>query len=112
MSDLRAYQIEEKAEGRAGWVFYVEQGRLPLPYEILGVPGRGVEVPPAEEWDEYCEKHGSSWAKGRRDEIVQRVAKGLLKKWYGSGSYEVVEGRWLNIYPGPSLLSRLLDKMG
>ena len=42
---------------------------------------------------------------------MQRVAEGLLKKWYGDGTYEVIEGRRLNTYPGPSLLLRLLDKL-
>ncbi len=104
MSKTKTYKIEVEAHGRGGWAFYVEQGRLPFSWEILGVKGTGVEMPIPEAWDAYCEKHGANWAKGRRDEIVQRVAEGLLKKWYGNGTYEVVEDRWLNIYPSPSLL--------
>jgi hypothetical protein len=112
MSKTGAYKIEDELHSRGGWVFYIEQGRLPFSWEILGVKGRGVDIPTPEAWNDYCEKHSANWAKGRRQEIVQRVAEGLLKKWYGDGTYKVIEDRWLNIYPGPSLLSRLLDKLG
>lgn len=111
MSKLRTYKIEDEPHGRGGWAFYVEQGRLPFSWEILGNKGRGVDIPLPEEWNAYCEKHETGWAIGRRDEIVQRLADGLLKNWYGNGTYEIVEDHWLNIYPGASLLSRLLDKL-
>ena len=74
------YLVEEKQDGRAGWVFYIEQSRLPLPWEILGAGGGvGISVPTPEEWDTYCEKHKAVWAKGRREEILQRVSQSIAE---------------------------------
>jgi hypothetical protein len=112
MNGSENYRVEEKQEGRSGHAYYIEQGRLPFFYEILGIKGRGLDIPSPEQWDAYCEKHEAEWAKGRRDEILERVAQALLKKWYRHGTYEIIEDRSLNIYPDPSLLSRLLDKLG
>jgi hypothetical protein len=93
MNKSRGYKIEYESHGRCGWTFYIEQGRLPFEWEII-VGGMGVEIPLPEKWDAYCEKHKANWAKGRRNEIVQRLAEGLIKKWYwfGNGTYEIFEG--------------------
>src|SRR3712207_6403984 len=105
MSKSRTYKIEYESYGRCGYAFYVENRRLPFEWEII-IGGIGVDIPVLEEWDAYCEKHSANWAKGRRDEIVQRLADGLIKKmyWFGNGTYEIVDGRWLNVYSGASLL--------
>jgi hypothetical protein len=42
---------------------------------------------------------------------VGKVAEAASKKWYKNGRYEINEDRWLDIYPNPSLLSKLLDKL-
>ncbi len=107
-----SYRIEEKRISRYGHLFYIEQGgRLPFFWDILGTPGIGIEIPLPEEWDAFCEKHGAEWAKNRREEILQRVSQWVLKKWFGKGEIEYTE-HWINIRPGPSLLSRLLSRIG
>ena len=93
------YRIEEKQEGRAGWVFYLEQSRLPFPWELLGAGGGiSITVPMAEAWNRYCEEHEADWAKGRREEILQRVAQSMLKQRYGIG-YFTIEEQWVSVYP-------------
>lgn len=108
------YQIEMNQFGREGEIFYIEQSRLPFSWEILGGTkwGAGVTIPSPREWDKYCEKNKANWAKGRRDEIVQRIAQALSKHWYKNGTFEIEKDIWLNIYSGPSLLTRLLNKLG
>ena len=46
MNNSDMFRIEIKYDGRAGWVFYVEQSRLSFPWEILGIDGVGISVPP------------------------------------------------------------------
>ncbi len=78
------YQLENVLEGPGGTIFYSEQGgRLPFYWQYIA-GGSGVSVPPPELWDRFCEKHGLSEGKGRRDEILTRVAKYVIM-WYGAG---------------------------
>jgi hypothetical protein len=107
METINQYKIEEEQHGRAGWVYYVAGTRLPFPWEILGTGGISISVPSAEKWDEYCDNHNANWAKGRREEILMRVAEKMVKKRYGNGHFEI-EPNWIVILPSPSLLSRLL----
>ena len=107
------YKIESVARGREGYIFYIEKSRLPFDWEIIiheRNTGRGLTIPTSKEWDSYCERHKANWAKGRRDEIVKRIANVLAKKW-GVGNYEIVEDRWLNIWFGSSFLERFLKRM-
>jgi len=82
--------------------------RLPFSWEILGTEGIGIFVPKAEEWDAFCEKHNADWAKGSRDEILARLANGVIKKRYGKGSFELNPSSIL-ITPDPSVMSFLLS---
>ena len=78
------YELETEQDGPCGTIFYSEQGgRLPLYWQYIR-GGSGVAVPPPELWDQYCEKHDFPQGKGRRDEILTRVAKYIIM-WYGSG---------------------------
>ncbi len=108
------YRIEMEQVGREGTVFYIEESRLPFDWEILGGTkgGAGLTIPAPKEWDMYCEKNKATWAKGRRDEIIQKVAQALANNWYKNGTFEIDQDIWLNIYPGPNLLTRLLNKLG
>lgn len=107
------YRIEETREGQSGYVFYIEgASKLPFFWEIIGIPsGVGITVPKHEEWEAFCDKHKAEWAKDRRDEILQSVSQWMLKKWFRSGEIEF-EGPWIRIIPGPSLISRLLSRIG
>ena len=68
------YRVEIESGGRAGDVFYIEGGRrLPLWWEYV-LNGAAIDAPSSEEWDTYCDKHSAEWAKGRRTEILERVA--------------------------------------
>ena len=102
------FKVELRQEGSGGWVFYVERvGKLPFEWEYVGFPVTGISVPAPEEWDLYCEKHGAGWAKGRREEILTRVAEKILRG-YGKGSYEISD-RWVIVRGGTTLLTRILS---
>lgn|GEM_PF-3521442 len=107
MDQTDKYKIEEKQIGRAGWVFYTEETRLAFPWEILGTTGISISVPTPEKWDEYCDENNAHWAKGRREEILQRVGRFMSRKESGNSSFEI-EPNWIVVVPGPSLISRLL----
>lgn len=78
------YQLENVLDGPGGTIFYYEQGgRLPFEWQYI-VGGSGVGVPPPALWDRFCEKHSFPQGRGRRDEILTRVAKYLIM-WYGRG---------------------------
>lgn len=108
------YQIKVEQTGRAGYIFYIEKSRLPFAWEMI-ISGRktgtGVVIPSPKEWDNYCEKNGANWAKGRRDEIVRRIGEAVGNGWYSNGTYEIRDDRWLDAYPGQSLISKFIHRL-
>lgn len=111
--ESKDYRVKLKQKGPGGQVFYEESdGTLPFRWAIHSRTGIGIFVPAQHEWDEYCDKHGAEWAKGRREEIVDRTARKLIKQRYGKGTYEVGEDNWVHLIPGPGLFSRLIDFFG
>jgi hypothetical protein len=68
------YQVEIDSAGRAGNVYYTEDGSpLTFWWEFTMV-GAAISVPAAQDWDAYCDRTGAGWAKGRRQEILARIA--------------------------------------
>jgi hypothetical protein len=68
------YKVEIESGGRGGNVFYVEGWqRLPLWWEYIS-NGVAIDAPSSEEWDTYCDEYSAECAKGRRTEILERVA--------------------------------------
>jgi hypothetical protein len=108
--DPENYRVEQEQKGPAGWLYYVERSRLPFPWEILGTSGIGITVPTPQEWDAYCEKHGAVWAKGRREKILQRLARRMLQL-HGNGYFDM-EDDWISINPVyEPPLTRLLSRL-
>lgn len=77
------YKVTQTAKGwTGGSIQYIEDGRpLSFPYKSI-LRGIGISVPTAEQWSDYCERHSTDWAKGRREEILKRIGE-TVKKWYG-----------------------------
>ena len=68
------WSVQVDRGGRAGYVGYAEPpGRLRFDWEMLA-GGIGVRLPTADAWDDECARQGCAWARGRRDEIVPRIA--------------------------------------
>lgn len=74
------HAIKFKSEGPAGMVYYSEQDfTLPFYWE-RGTVGFDVYLPTSAEWLAFCDEHNAEGAKGRRDEIVARLAKGIVRQ--------------------------------
>ena len=104
------YKVKEIQDGRAGWIIYTEDGKeLRFPWEMIS-RGIGVSVPDASEWDAYCEKRSAGWAKGRRREILERVAEGARRRYWGATTV-TFEEKWLTVQHGDFWLIRWLNKL-
>jgi len=78
------YQLEKVQDGPGGTIYYQEQGgRLPFEWGYIA-GGSGVSVPPPALWDRFCERHNCPEGKGRREEILTRVANYIIMQ-YRSG---------------------------
>jgi hypothetical protein len=81
---FEGYNLENVKDGPGGTIFYVEGGgRLPFEWGFIQ-GGVSLTVPTPAQWDPFCERHGLANGKGRRDEILNRVAQFAIT-WYGSG---------------------------
>jgi len=68
------YTVEIEQSGRGGTIRYVENGEaLSFDWEFA-MDGADVFVPAAEQWDTFCAGRNAGWAKGRRSDILERVA--------------------------------------
>ena len=86
-----SYKVEIESGAPAGNVFYIEDGKsLPLWWEFL-LNGAAIEAPSPEEWDTYCDKHSAEWAKGRRTEILERVAIEAQRQQAPSATFNIHE---------------------
>jgi hypothetical protein len=103
------YSIDLRQRGRGGWITYAEHGRsLKFPVESGGLPGLTIFVPRESRWNADCERQQASWAKDRRQEILDRIARRTLMEHYPNGSFEVTD-QWIRLSRGPSLAERLLS---
>lgn len=85
------YRVVITDQGHAGTVEYVEGDlRLPLWWEFT-TGGAWVWAPSPVQWDAYWASSGAPQAAGRRDEILQRVARECVRQRATSVSFEVDE---------------------
>ncbi len=74
------YQVTITQKGPGGWDIYTEGGRK-LAFEWqFSAEGVAISVPTPQGWDDYCEKNDAGWAKGRRQEILERIAQEVRRK--------------------------------
>jgi hypothetical protein len=81
--------VVEAPGGGAGWIAYREQGEsCRFAWELPA--GRGaslrIAVPPAEQWDREV-----PWARGRRQQILARVAEEVIRKHCKRCRWEIDE---------------------
>ena len=89
-------KIIVKPDGPGGWAYYVENGNtLPFFWEPTSV-GLAINVPASSGWSNFCEKNSADWAKGRREEILQKVAEVVRRKRYLKGDINI-EDSWIYI---------------
>ena len=69
------YEVDFKTTGRGGWVYYHEDGvTLPFDWDVTPV-GFDIYLPVPSEWDAFLNEHNANRLKGRRQVIVERIAK-------------------------------------
>jgi hypothetical protein len=89
------YKVEIDQSGRGGRVSYIENER-PLNFDWeFAVNGVDLFVPPPEKWDAYWQSSDADWAKGRRQEILERVAD-EVRKQKAAGAEVTIEDNWIH----------------
>jgi hypothetical protein len=105
------YKVNIVRDGRGGWVYYCEnEATLPFDWDITS-DGFEVYLPPATEWDDFCNQNNATQFIGRRRQIVERLAEEVRRKKAKKARVTVddmgisfsFEGDWLH-----SLVSRIL----
>jgi hypothetical protein len=82
------YQVEIDSAGRSGNVYYKEaEGTLTFWWEFT-MDGAVISVPRPEVWDGFCESSNQGWAKGRRQQIVERIAEQTKRQKASSAKIE------------------------
>ncbi len=104
------YEVEVKRTGRGGWTEYREDGRgLRFNWDI-NTEGAEIYIPPSHEWDNFCEENGALWAKGRRQEILERLAQGYCHQRANKAKWRI-EDHWIIISFEPYFIHRFLNKL-
>lgn len=89
-----SYQVEITQTGRGGWSYYIEDGKtLSFDWDF-SIGSVEIYVPTPEEWDAFCEKRDAGWAKGRRLEILVRLAEEIRKQKAKSAKVSI-EDHWI-----------------
>ena|ERR1043165_548375 len=101
-----SYKVEFTKHGPGGNITYLEGGK-PLSFE-WGYNTKGIEiaVPSPYEWDSYCEEKDANWAKGRRQEILEIIAKEYCRQRMKKGIWRITD-YWILV----SFEKALLDKL-
>jgi hypothetical protein len=93
--ETTSYKVEIDQGGRGGRVSYMEnQQSLSFDWE-LSLDGADIFVPTPEQWDAYCRNSAASWAEGRRQEILERVAEETRRE-RARDSHVTIEDRWIH----------------
>lgn len=88
------YVVDIDQSGRGGRISYAENGNTMCFDWEFAINGATVFVPSPDEWDLRCQKEGGGWARGRRQEILERVAQEVRRQKAGSASVSI-EDHWI-----------------
>lgn len=95
MQDSVDYKVEIEQTGRGGTIIYTEpNGSLTFDWEFA-TNGADMFVPTPEQWDAYCRGRSAGWAKGRRQEILERVAE-EVRRQKATSSLATIEDNWVH----------------
>lgn len=90
-----SHKIEIEQTGRGGTVKYLESdGELSFDWEFTS-DGADIFVPTASQWDLNCRSNNATWAEGRRQEILERVAEEVRAR-QAPNSVVTVEDCWIH----------------
>ena len=90
-----SHKVEIEQTGRGGTIIYTEDsGSISFDWEFA-TDGVDVFVTPPEQWDANCASRGASWAQGRRQEILERVADEVRRQKATSASVSL-EDQWIH----------------
>jgi len=88
------YQVQITQNGRDGVDYFIEgDSRLPFYWEFT-MGGVAIEVPTLEEWDGYCDIKRAPRAKGRRQEILVKLANEVRRRKAKSAVISI-EDNWI-----------------
>ena len=75
-----SFAVQITQQGRGGTYYYLEHGaKLPFHWDFSS-EGVEIYVPTPDEWTAYCEQHGATWAAGKRQQILERVAEEVRRR--------------------------------
>ena len=89
-----SYKVEIDQSGRGGRVSYIENEQtISFDWEFA-INGVDLFVPTPEQWDAYWQSD-AEWARGRRQEILERVAE-EVRKQKAAGAEVTIEDNWIH----------------
>jgi hypothetical protein len=89
-----SYRVAIDQSGRGGRISYHENENVLFFDWEFSLDGATVFVPSPDEWDARCQSDEASWAKGRRHEILERLAI-EVRRQKASSSTISIEDHWI-----------------
>ena len=88
-------KVEIGQSGRGGTIIYFEAaGSLAFDWEFA-TNGVDMFVATPEQWDANCRSRNASWAEGRRQEILERVAEEVCKQ-KATSAVVTIDDNWVH----------------
>jgi len=105
-----SFNVDISKDGPGGWVTYSEdRGQLKFEWEFA-YKGISIRVPNPQEWDRFCDQEQAEWGKGRREEILGRLAEAFRSKQAKNATVRI-DDDWIQLAFADSFLASLLDRV-
>jgi hypothetical protein len=89
-------RIEITQSGRGGTIYYIEgDHQLSFDWEF-SISGATIFVRTPEEWENNSQSEAASWTKGRRQEILERLAEGVRQQRAQAAKISI-EDHWIEL---------------
>ncbi|MCY7346240.1 MAG: hypothetical protein LH614_08485 [Pyrinomonadaceae bacterium] len=83
------YQVKITQSGRGGTIYYREnEQELPFGWEFA-INGALLFVPSPQHWNNFCDRNHLPSTQNRRDEILERVGREVVRQKTSGGKYAI-----------------------
>lgn len=83
------YEVKISQSGRGGTIVYFENAqKLSFDWEFA-IDGALLFVPSPLHWNNFCDRNDFTQAQNRRDEILERVCRDVIRQKTSGAKYEI-----------------------
>lgn len=83
------YQVVITQTGRGGIIYYLEKDKqLPIDWEVA-TSGALLFVKSPKHWNNFCDSHDLPEARNRREEILEKVSREVIRQQASGADYEI-----------------------